>query len=490
MQEGYTPSRAVIYVRISDDKEGAGAGVGRQIEDSQALAERLGWGVLEVLDENDTSAFKRRRVKRPNGTTELRVVRPKFRRVIELIESGAADGLVAYDLDRTARDPRDLEDLIDAVEQRTPRVPVRSVTGSLRLDNDADVTMARVMVAVANKSSRDTQRRVARKHDEIARSGRYAGGGARRYGYEADGTTVNEAEAAVIREAVERTLAGESVNSICRDLNQRGVKPVKAQTWSTNTLIGIFRSGRIAGLRVHRGEIIGPAAWPAIIDPATRDELLACLAGASHGRGKAALRYWCNRVLWCGRCGEPLTGALLSKSAGRRHRYWCATNRVKPGCGRVAISSAVEDEVRDQVLAFLARPDVLTALNAGSNRVAVDETRRLLDDDRAQLTELARAHGNKQISMAEWLEARAPIDQRVKTYEKALRATAPMAARAMLTEADPAAAWGAMSAEGRRQVARDILEVGGYKGWVVAPADLRGPRRFDPNRLSLIEADA
>lgn len=489
MFEDPIPMRAVIYVRISDDKEGIGAGVGRQVEDSKALAERLGWGVLEILDENDTSAFKRKTVRRPNGSTELRVVRPKFRRAIELLESGAADGLIAYDLDRTARDPRDLEDLIDAVEQHTPRVPVRSVTGSLRLDNDADVTMARVMVAVANKSSRDTQRRVARKHDEIARAGRYAGGGARRYGYEVDGMTIKEDEAEYVREAARRFIAGESASAICRDFNRRGIRPVKAERWSSNTLIGIFRSGRVAGLRVHRGEIIGPAAWPAIIDEETRAEVLVRLDANSQGAGKPVLKYWCNQLLWCSLCGKSLRGAQLHKQKG--HRYWCATHVLADaGCGKIGINGVgVEALIRDEVLGFLARPDVISALNEGSGRVAVEETRQLLDEDRRLLAELARAHGNKQISMAEWLEARAPIDARVKVYEKALRATAPSTARRFVQEGDPARAWDALAPDLRRQLVRDVLASGGYKGWEVAPHDKFARREFDPTRLSFIKAD-
>ncbi|WP_439955096.1 hypothetical protein, partial [Klebsiella pneumoniae] len=61
--------RVVIYVRISDDREGAGAGVSRQLADCLHLAERLGWGVLpDHKIENDTSAFKRKRIRRPNGS--------------------------------------------------------------------------------------------------------------------------------------------------------------------------------------------------------------------------------------------------------------------------------------------------------------------------------------------------------------------------------------------------------------------------------------
>ena len=215
------PQHCAVYARISDDREGVAAGVARQEADARALADRLGWTVGTVIVENDIGAFKRRNITLPNGRTELRVVRPGFRQLLDLIDSGQVDGLIAYDLDRTARDPRDLEDLIDAVESRHPRLPVESVSGSLRLANDSDVTMARVMVAVANKSSRDSSRRIKRKHEELAAAGKFAGGGARRYGYEADGMTIREAEADVIRKAAERVLAGETVSAICREPGRR-----------------------------------------------------------------------------------------------------------------------------------------------------------------------------------------------------------------------------------------------------------------------------
>jgi site-specific DNA recombinase len=503
MTQDPAPTQAVIYVRISDDRDGTAAGVGRQEDDSRKMAAQLGWGIGEVLVENDTSAFKRRRVARPNGTVELRVVRPKFRRALELLESGAADGLIAYDLDRTARDPRDLEDLIDVVEQRTPRVPVRSVTGSLRLDNDADVTMARVMVAVANKSSRDTQRRIARKHEQLALEGKFGGGGARRYGYERDGVTLVDAEAAIIREMVQRILDGESARAIVADLTRRQIPTVKpGSAWSTQTLIGILRSGRIAGLREHRGKIVGPAVWPAIVDTATRDQVLAQLELNSRHLGKPGLRFWCNHLIWCSRCGGSLTGSYLGgvhQSAGwrqagdetaKRYRYWCATNRQPAGCGRIAIAGAqVEAEVQHQVLAYLERDDVVQMLAAATSAASVEETRRLLDDDQRMLDELARAYGERQISLGEWLAARQPVEQRVKVYGEALRAVVPARVRDVLGAADPAAAWGELDATGRRDVTRVVLEAGGHRGWLVAPADQTRARRFDPSRLSLLKIE-
>lgn len=480
------PQRAAVYTRISDDREGEGAGVARQESDARALAIRLGWTVGAVITENDQSAYKRRKVRLPDGRTELRVIRPGFRHLLDLINSGQVDGLIAYDLDRTARDPRDLEDLIDAVEGHRPWLPVESVTGSLRLGNDSDVTMARMMVAVANKSSRDTARRVARKHEELALEGRFSGGGARRYGYERDGVTVREGEAEVIRMAAARVLAGDSAHAICRDLDASGIRPVKAATWSTKTLIDMLRSARIAGLRVYLGEVVGEAAWPAIIDMDTHHALVAELNSRSRGRGKPALIRWLNGVLWCGKCGHHLSGASAAGSVP--YRYWCDSTRG--GCGGIGIHGPkVEAEIERQVLGFLARRDVLAALAEGRTAAAAEDTRAAIAEDEKQLRDLATMFAEKRITLGEWTAAREVIDKRLKGAQGALLAVVPDRVRAVLSADDQEAAWAALGPADRREVALVILHSAGLKGWTVAPADLGKPRAFDPTRLSLAPVD-
>lgn len=473
------PKHAALLVRISDDRAGEAAGVGRQETDARALAERLGWTVGEVFVENDTSAYKRRKVQLADGSTAMRVERPEFRRLLAALADGDADGLIAYHLDRVARDPRDLEDLIDVVERRS--VPVESVTGSLRLASDADVTMARIGVAIANQSSRDAARRIRRKHDELAAEGKYAGGGARRYGYEPDGVTVVPAEAAVIRECASRVVAGESVTSLCRDLDRRRIRPVKADGWSSKTLGDLLRSPRVAGLRVHRGEVVGQAAWPAILDRDTWEAVVAVMHGRSAGKGKPALVRWLNQVLFCGRCGHPLTGA---HTANKSYRYWC--HYMYGGCGRIAINGpGAEAEVRRQVLEYLARPDVVSELAAQSSQASSGRVREELAEDEEQLRQLSRLWGDKRITLDEFAEARKVIAARIEVAQRVLLTQAPPHIRRVFAAEDHEKAWGALSADAKRELVTTLLALGNYVGWTVAPADPSRPRRFDASRLSL-----
>ena len=162
-----------------------------------------------------------------------------------MLADGRADGLIAYDLDRAVRDPRDLEDLIDVIEA-TGRIRVESVTGTLRLDSDGDITMARVLLAVANKSSRDTARRVARARLRQATNGQF-GGGKRPYGFEPDGVTVRESEAAEIRHAADAILAGVSLRQVTASLRDREVPTVTGADWDTQTVRDILLRPRNAG---------------------------------------------------------------------------------------------------------------------------------------------------------------------------------------------------------------------------------------------------
>jgi site-specific DNA recombinase len=53
--------RAFVYTRISLDRTSEGLGVERQLKACRAKAAALGWSVVEVFEENDTSASKGRR---------------------------------------------------------------------------------------------------------------------------------------------------------------------------------------------------------------------------------------------------------------------------------------------------------------------------------------------------------------------------------------------------------------------------------------------
>jgi len=97
--------RVGIYTRISDDQAGESLGVTRQEQDCRKVCRAHGWTVFDVYEHNSVSASNRQ------------VVREHFERLLSDLANGAVDGVVVYDLDRFARQPRDLERAIDLYQE-------------------------------------------------------------------------------------------------------------------------------------------------------------------------------------------------------------------------------------------------------------------------------------------------------------------------------------------------------------------------------------
>ena len=252
------------YVRISEDEwvtdEKTGEmrlsekGITRQKEDILKKAGQLGVEISEWYPENDVSAFKKRRIRLPAGRSVWRVIRPEFRRMLRDYEDGRIDGIIYYDLDRMARQPRDLEDQIDLVE--FCKRPVEAVTGNIDLRTSNGRAMARVLVAMANKSSEDTARRVARERLQEAQQGnggRFRGV-QRKFGYTCDGEIV-EAEAALIREAARRFMAGETWSGLARHFTASGIAPVAAKKWTITAIRHMLMSPATAGIAIYNGSL-------------------------------------------------------------------------------------------------------------------------------------------------------------------------------------------------------------------------------------------
>lgn len=263
--------RAAILARISDADADETAGVDDQVRDMGAYVARHGWTLDEdhVLIENDTSAFKRKKIKLPNGRYALRTVRPKFRRALELLETRRVDVLVVLDIDRLARQPRDLEDLIDVIEMSNFAVTCVSLTGSAQLTDGNGIAMARIMCAVANKSSADTARRVARARQRQAEEGRF-GGGRRPYGFETDGETPIDFECDVIRRMAAVVLlgtfgtkGGPSLASIARELQTDAILTADGKPWTAPAVRDVLMRPRNAALAVNKPgtgrKVYGPA---------------------------------------------------------------------------------------------------------------------------------------------------------------------------------------------------------------------------------------
>jgi site-specific DNA recombinase len=356
--------RVGAYVRVSEDRDDDAKAVGRQEEDTRVLVARHGGTVAKVYAENDTSAYKKRRVQRTDERGEVfhvyRVIRPVFQQLLADLRKGVIDAAVVYDLDRLARDPRDLEDVIEIVEHY--KRPVIDVSGAVDLLTDNGRSMARVGVTMANKSSADTARRVRRKHLENAENG-IPVGGTRPFGWQDDKRTLHPEEAPLVREAAERVLAGAPLAAVVTDWNERGIRtPRKGRSgehnaWTPKALNGVLTNPRVCGLSARRAEgepngkpvvvtkdgapVVG--VWQPILDVSTWEALCSRLAPRSSRPGGNAHKYLLSGLAACGKCGEPMRGLPRGRTTTptgeqgwRTFAYQCHSKSLG-GCGGVSI---------------------------------------------------------------------------------------------------------------------------------------------------------
>ena len=138
-----------------------------------------------------------------------------------------------------------------------------------------------------------------------------AHGGPRPYGYRrVDGRLVIDgAEAEILREMAQRVLAGESMRSLCEDLNERGVAPARASHWRGPVLRYVLTTARIAGLVPRAGGAGVEGDWEPILDRVTWERLRSVLAKPK--RGARPRSYLLTGFLLCGRCGRQ---TLYSKA--------------------------------------------------------------------------------------------------------------------------------------------------------------------------------
>ena len=344
-------SRIAVYTRISRDDEGDGLGVARQREDCERLADLRGWDVAKVYEDNDVSAFKRN------------VRRPEFELMLSDLADGLIDGVVAYDLDRLARQPKDLERLIDLFDERKRRL-FATVTNDVNLGTADGRTMARVMVAFANKSSHDASRRIRRKHLELARQGKSSGGPAP-YGWLKGGLQVDPEAAEHIRAAQKQLLAGVRIGTIRTDWQRRGLgHPREGTTRLPHHLVEhMLTNPRLCGYRTYKGEVLLDedgqpviGEWETINTVEEWEALCAVVAERKRrdpGRSLAR-KYLLSGIARCGLCHSKIRGQVNRRrkpdSKGATFSYQCSV--VNGGCGKVGrVGEPVDEFVISLVLA-------------------------------------------------------------------------------------------------------------------------------------------
>jgi site-specific DNA recombinase len=463
-------ARAVIYTRISSDEEKKGLGVLRQEKDLRHEATRRHARIVAVLTDNDLSG---------SGKVE----RPAFNKLIEMIDAGEVDLVLSADLDRLSRGFRPYVRFYEACERSKVSVVWKggeanfaTGDGLLNLDNRASFAREELRVITA---------RIKRKHLELAEAGKDGGSG-RAFGFEEDRKTIRPAEAELVREAVDKILAGGSLRSIATDWQSRGVPTVKGGRWSVHVIKRLLVSARISGRR-ERQHVDGVrhsigliandrAEWASIISAEKSDALRRLLGNPDRRRnGKAGTYLLTHGIAVCGICGKPL---IARPRADKRRSMVCASGPGFFGCGKIrTLAEPVEKLV---VAAVLKRIDGGALAKARRGKDDAKLARELVEVE-GRLEELSRDWARGSISSAERNAARQVLVAR----QSALNAQLDKARVAVGLDGIPVderlrATWPTLEIHRQRAIIRALVEK-----VTVKPIAKPGRNTFDSRRVDV-----
>ena len=462
------PTSGAIYVRISKDLADDSLGVQRQEKECRSLADRLGWPVAMVYSDNDMSAS--------NGK-----IRPAYRDLLAAIESHVVDAVLVWDLDRLTRRPAELEEFFQVCDE-AGMANLATIGDHVDPTTGEGVMIARIKGAVAAEEVRKLGRRARAKHAELAERGRWSGG-PRPYGYESIGEgrlRVVPAEAEVIVDAARRVLDGETVYGVVTDLNTRGVPTVHGKHWRTPTLRRVLTNPTTAGLREHKGAVVGKAGWEPILDDVTSRRLRLLISDPARATGARPGRVYLltGGIARCGRCGSWLH-AQRRGTGGRV--YACVGGPDKGGCGGLSVSAdPLEELLSAAVFSRLAGARIPAPARSQGDEDQMKAATELSAVD-GRSAELADLFAGGEISRSEWMKARRGIEARRAKAEASLAQSGERRiTRRWFGKADALREqWPAMTIDQRRAVISALVHV-----ITVNPAAGRGPR-FDSSRVDV-----
>ncbi|ORL15389.1 hypothetical protein A6I85_05800 [Prescottella equi] len=427
------------------------------------MATRLGWEIVEVFSDNDVSAYSSK-------------PRPAYRRMLEAIEQGRVDAVIAWHTDRLHRRPSELEEFITLVEQHG--VAIQTVkSGNLDLSTSAGKMVARLLGAVARAEVDSARDRMVRAHEQAAANGQWR---ARRrvFGWVKGGSEVVPAEATAIQAAAKAILSGTSLRAVARQWNEAGLETTgSAAKFDASAVRDILASPRCASIQVYKGREVGKGNWPSILTEDEHRALVALFANPARRRSVSyERRYPGSGIYRCGVCGAPMESHSDAKGE-RSYRCTESTSHVSRR------STTLDEHIAEQVLKRLARRNAHLLLERREDGVDLGALQVERDGLSERLSQLAGLFAAGDIDAAQLRDGTAALRTKIEAIDAKLAAaqtSSPLAGLVMASQSGflVEQLWNDLSPDVRGKVIAELADVTILR----AP---RGQRKFQPEFVKI-----
>lgn len=412
--------------------------------------------------------------------------------------------------------------MLDTARKHGVRIYVETHERAYDMNNPRDwKTLAEDGVTSAYEVELTSQRV---RRDVAAAAGRGLPHGKNLYGYrrlyrmgtngaELDKIVIRDDQAAIIREAAQRVVEGESRRSIAESFNRRGVPVARPgvhgpackqcvhescgkirrrkfgrNDWNLARVRQMVTNPAYAGKRVHRGKIVGDAVWPPILDDVTYWTCVNLCNRSSQSRD-GMVKHLLSGIALCGHtlpngnyCDAPMR---VLKNRGY-YSYTCSRSAVKDGDGNTIESGFhvtrradyLEEYITEVALERLSRPDALERLTPVDRTEDVQAAEAEAEQKRATLSEYIDLATTGEISAVSFAQIEKQLVADITAAEdRARRAAVSHVLRDALGP-DLPTRWAGYPVQKRREIIAALMTVR------VMPT-VSGRHGFDPTSVTI-----
>lgn len=354
--------KGVIYARYSSSGQREESIEG-QLRDCRAFADRCG---INIIGEYCDRAL--------TGTSDKR---PEFQRMIRDSSKGQFSVVITWKNDRFARSRYD--SAIYKARLKQNGVKVLYAKESIP-EGPEGIILESMMEGFAEYYSANLSQNVKRGNYDSALKRQTLGqtvyglrrGADKRF-------ELDPATAPVVHRIFTEYAAGRPAKEICEDLNSEGFRTSRGNPFNKNSLRRILQNEKYVGIYQY-ADIYDENGIPPIVEKDLFERVQKMVD--RHHRSPAAKKtnggFLLTSKLFCGECGEPMTGDGGTSKTGKVYSYYiCSGRRVKK-CHKQRVQ---KDWIEDVVVAELAKivnsDEMITAI---ADRFMAWQAREQTDD--------------------------------------------------------------------------------------------------------------